>query len=60
MAASTFSETLVSYRNTTRCDRLEDFDLYLHRRESLKSWIPNICVKFWYRTWGHGDDGMFL
>jgi hypothetical protein len=38
------SETLVSYRDTTRLHTPEDLDLNLHRREDLKSRIENEIV----------------
>jgi len=37
LEAAIFSETLVTYRNTTRRQNPEDLDLNLHRRENLKS-----------------------
>jgi hypothetical protein len=40
MEAGKSSETLVSYRNTTRRHSPEDLDLNLHRRENLNlNWI---------------------
>jgi hypothetical protein len=41
METSTSSETLVSYHNTARRHKAEDFDLSLHRRENFKSCIWN-------------------
>jgi hypothetical protein len=37
MEAASFSETLVSYRNTKQCQNPEYLDLNIHRCESLKS-----------------------
>jgi len=37
--AASFSETMVSYHNTTRRHNPDDLDLNLHRRENLKSRI---------------------
>jgi hypothetical protein len=39
MEAARFSETLVSYRNTTRRHNPEDLGLNLHYPENLKSGI---------------------
>jgi hypothetical protein len=37
MEAAWYTETLVSYRNTTRHHNPEELDLKHHRRESLKT-----------------------
>jgi len=44
---ASFSETSVSYRNTTQRHNPEDLDLILHRRESIKS---RVIWKYAYKT----------
>jgi len=44
MEADRFSETLVSYHNSTRRPNTEELDLYFHRHVNIKS-RSNVEVK---------------
>jgi hypothetical protein len=56
MEAARTSETLINFYQTTRCYNPEDSHLHTHRRENLKSYLPNRNSNLRYLEYKAGEQ----